>query len=144
MQRPSVCLFVSRVGMTFAWRIESVFAELPEVLMRHDGVVLTFPKAKNSLHTGERHLYVYQLRSWLNSNIFQLKKPLCLEVACPRATMDSRHNSKKHSHGTAIKTSPPLFPSFMPHLELLLHATLIWVWFWSFQVWFKIVRNQPK
>ena len=144
MQRPSVCLFVSRVGMTFACRIESVFAELPEVLMRHDGVVLTFPKAKNSLHTGERHLYVYQLRSWLNSNIFQLKKPLCLEVACPRATMDSRHNSKKHSHGTAIKTSPPLFPSFMPHLELLLHATLIWVWFWSFQVWFKIVRNQPK
>ena len=66
--------------------------------------------------------------------------------------MDSRHNSKKHSHGTAIKTSPPLFPSFMPHLELLLHATLIWVWFWSFQVYMveihpissKITQNSRK
>ena len=38
---------------TFAWRIESVFAELPEVLMRHDSVVLTFPKAENSFHTAE-------------------------------------------------------------------------------------------
>ena len=37
--------------MTFAWRIQSVFAEFPEVLMRHDGIVLTFPKAENSLHT---------------------------------------------------------------------------------------------
>ena len=41
-----VCLFVSRVGLTFAWRIESVCAEIPVVLMRHGCCCAHVPKGR--------------------------------------------------------------------------------------------------
>ena len=45
----SKCLFVSRLGMTFPWQIESVFAEFSKVLMRHDCFLFVF-QSRNVFH----------------------------------------------------------------------------------------------